>query len=117
LVAQPVQGAHVNGINIGPLLAVDLDVHEQLVHQAGGSRILEAFVGHDVAPVAGSIANGQEDWPAGAFCFGEGLGSPRPPMHRVVLVLEEIGARLSGETIFTHGTLRRDGMVHTLAYE
>ena len=34
LLAQAVQRAHVDGVDVGPLLAVDLDVDEQLVHAA-----------------------------------------------------------------------------------
>jgi hypothetical protein len=43
---------HVERVDVGPLLAVDLDVHEALVHQPGGLVIFEGLVCHDVAPVA-----------------------------------------------------------------
>jgi hypothetical protein len=51
LVRHGLRGAHVDGVHVGPLLAVDLDVDEVLVHQPRGLGVLEALVGHDVAPV------------------------------------------------------------------
>ena len=96
------QRAHVDGVDVGPLLAVDLDVHEQVVHHAGRRVVLEALVRHDVAPVAGGIADRQQDRLAGALGLGQGLRSPGPPVDGVVLVLQEIGARLLAETVLAH---------------
>ena len=47
--------------SMGDALTIDLDVDEPFVHQSRGGRIGEALVRHDVAPVTGGIANGQED--------------------------------------------------------
>ena len=47
----------VNGVDVGTFLAVDLDIDEMLVHQPGDGLVLEAFVGHDMAPVTGGIAD------------------------------------------------------------
>ena len=55
LFAKAVQRAHVDRINVGTLFAIDFDVDEELVHDAGGRLIFEAFVGHHMAPVAGGI--------------------------------------------------------------
>ena len=52
---------HVEGVDVGPLLAVDLDVDEVLVHVGGGGRILEGLALHHVAPVAGGVADGEQD--------------------------------------------------------
>ena len=52
---------HVDGVDVGPLLPVDLDVHEQPVHDLGRRRILERLVGHHVAPVAGRVPHRQHD--------------------------------------------------------
>ena len=54
---------HVDGVDVGSLLAVDLDAHEGGVEPVGDGRVLERLVGHDVAPVAGRVADGQEDRP------------------------------------------------------
>ena len=51
----------VDLVEVGPLLAVDLDVHEVLVHDRRDGRVLERFVRHDVAPVARRVADRQQD--------------------------------------------------------
>ena len=61
LLAQRVQRRHVEVVDVRPFLAVHLDVDEQLVHQRRGVRVLERFVRHDVAPVAGGVADRQQD--------------------------------------------------------
>ena len=100
LLAQIVQRAHVDGVDVGALLAVDLDVDEEVVHLRGDGRILEALVRHDVAPVAGRVADREQDRPAAALGLGQRLGAPGPPVHGVVLVLQQIGAGLAGEAVF-----------------
>ena len=104
--AEMMQRRHVDLIDVRPLLAIDFDVDEQLVHDARGGVVLKTLVRHDVAPVTGRIADREQDRPAGALGFGERIGTPGPPVDRIVLVLEEIGARLLGETIFVR-SLRR----------
>ena len=59
LLAEGMQGRHIDLIDIGPLLAIDLDVDEELVHDGGDGRILEAFMGHHMAPMAGGVADRQ----------------------------------------------------------
>ena len=54
-------GVHVDRVEVGPLLAVDLDVDEALVHQRRGGRVLERLVRHHVAPVAGRVADREQD--------------------------------------------------------
>ena len=54
-------GLHVDRVDVGPLLAVDLDADEALVHQCRDRLVLERLVRHDVAPVAGRVADRQED--------------------------------------------------------
>ena len=50
-------GLHVNRVDIRPLLAVDLDVDEVLVHVRRGRLVLEGLVRHHVAPVASGVAD------------------------------------------------------------
>lgn len=45
-------GFHVDGVDVGALLAVHLDVDEVFVHVRGGELVLEAFAGEDMTPVA-----------------------------------------------------------------
>ena len=102
LLAQAVQRSHVDGVDVGPLFAVDFDVHEQLVHDLSRRFVLEALVRHDVTPVAGGVPDREQDWLVGPLGFGERLGAPGPPVHRVVLMLEQIGAGLVLQSVFTH---------------
>ncbi len=53
--------AHVNPIDVRPLLAVDLDADEGLVEEGGHGFVLKGFVGHDMAPVTGGVSDGEED--------------------------------------------------------
>ena len=57
---------HVDAIDIGPLLAIDLDRHEVLVEHGGDRVALERLVLHHVAPVAGRVADREKD----RFVFG-----------------------------------------------
>ena len=59
--SQGLGGRHVDGVEVGTLLAVDLDRNEGLTQVGGGVGILEALVRHDVAPVARGVADGDEE--------------------------------------------------------
>ncbi len=86
-------GRHVDRVDVGALLAVDLDVDEVLVHVRRGRLVLERLVGHHVAPVARGVAHAQQDRAVGFRRLRERLGGPLPPVHRVVGMLQEVGAR------------------------
>ena len=92
-------GGHVDLIEIGPFLAVDLDRHEVVVQVARRRLVLERLAFHHVTPMAGRVADAQEDRPVEEPGPGEGLGPPRIPLDRVAGVLEEIGTRLPGEAV------------------
>ena len=85
---------HVERVDIGPLLAVDLDVDEVLVHQRRRRLALERLVRHHVAPVARAVADREQDRPALLARPLERLGAPRIPVDGVVGVLQEVRARL-----------------------
>ena len=90
---------HVDRVQVRTLLAVDLDADELLVHLRGGRFVLERLTLHHVAPVTRRVADAEQDrLPLGA-CARQRLGSPRPPVHRVVRVLEQVGAGLAGEMV------------------
>ena len=99
LLAELVQRAHIDRVDVGTLLAVDLDVDEQLVHHPRRPLVLEALMRHDVAPMAGGIADREQDGLARRPRLGERRLAPRAPMHGIVFVLEEIGARLLPEAV------------------
>ena len=54
-------GRHVGGVDLGMLLAVDLDRDEAGVEVGGGRGILERLPRHHVAPVAGRVADRDHD--------------------------------------------------------
>ena len=85
-------GVHVDRVEVGPLLAVDLDAHEAGVHRGGHLVVLERLVGHHVAPVAGGVADRQQDRHVARRGLGQRLGRPLLPVHRVVGVLAQIRA-------------------------
>ena len=84
----------VDLVDVGPLLAIDLHVHEQIVHELRGGFVLERLVRHHVAPVTRRIADREQDRLVGrARGLERGL-APGLPVHGVVRVLEKVGARL-----------------------
>ncbi len=100
MLAEMVQRRHVDLVDVRPFFAIDFDVDEQLVHDAGGAVVLEAFVRHHVAPVTGGVADGKQDRLAALLCIRQRFGSPRPPIDRIVFVLKEIRARFVRKPVF-----------------
>ena len=90
---------HVEGVHVGALLAIHLDVHEEPVHEFCHRGVLEGFVCHDVAPVARGVPHRQQHGLVPAAGLVEGFGSPGVPVHRVVGVLAEVRAALGGKTV------------------
>ena len=76
LAADRLHRLHVEGVDVGALLAVDLDVDEVLVHVGGGLGVLEGLALHHVAPVAGRVADREQDRPV--LARGRGRAPPRP---------------------------------------
>src|SRR5438552_14506064 len=70
---------HVDFIDIGPFFAIDLDAHTMLVQIISHFLALEGFALHHVAPVAGRVADAQENRVVFAPGLGESLLSPRIP--------------------------------------
>ncbi len=101
---QRLHGGHVDRVDVGPLLAVDLDADVVAVHEGGDLLVLERLPLHDVAPVAGGVADRQEDRPPEPPRLVERLVAPGPPVDRVVRVLQQIRARLEDQPV---GVLRR----------
>ena len=99
LAGHGLRGLHVDVVDVGPLLAVDLHVHEVAVHHRGDVVVLEALVGHHVAPVAGRVADRQQDRDVPLGRRRERLVAPRVPVDRVVGVLPQVRAGLVGESV------------------
>ena len=90
---------HVEGVEIRAFLAVDLDVDEALVHQRRRLLVLERLVRHHVAPVAGGVADAQQNRLVFALCFLERIGSPGKPIDGVLGVLQQVRTGFPGEAI------------------
>ena len=98
----PVQrqrGLHVDLIKIGPLFAIDFDADEMLIHDPGDRLVLKRFPLHDMTPMAGGIADGEQNRSIQLRRLGQGLRSPGIPIHRVIGMLQEIGTGLLYEAI------------------
>ena len=99
---QRLRGRHVDGVEIGTLLAVDLDRDERLGQVGRRVRVLEALVRHDVAPVARGVPDGDEEGLVLLAGPAQGLVPPGEPLHGIVGVLAEIRAGLVGQVV--HGS-------------
>ena len=64
----------VDAVDVRPLLAIHLDVHELLVHELRGGFVFERFVCHDVAPVARGISDREQDRLAFRFARSSASG-------------------------------------------
>ena len=83
-------GFHQDRIDVRALLAVDLDADEAVVHQPRDFRVLERLVLHHVAPVAGRVADRDQQRAILGPRPLQGLVAPGEPVDRVVLVLEQV---------------------------
>ena len=89
----------VDLVEVGPLLAIDLDVDVQVVHHLRDGGVLERLVRHHVAPVAGRIADRQQDRLVLALRLRERGRIPRLPVDRVVGVLAQVGTGGVGQPV------------------
>ena len=89
LLAESRERILVKAVDIGPLLAVDLDVHEEPIHQCRSLRVLEAFPRHHVAPVAGRIARREQDGHLALARFRQRVLVPGLPMNRIGAVFQQ----------------------------
>ena len=81
---------HVNLVHVRPLFAIHLDADEVLVQKSRNFFILERFAFHDVAPVAGRIADAEKDRPVFNPRLCKRLITPGEPIHGIVRVLEQV---------------------------
>src|ERR1035437_2740718 len=99
LAARRLNEGHIDLIHVRAFLPIHLDADKVRVEVGGDLRVLEGFALHHVAPMAGRVADAEEDRLILAACLGEGYLAPGEPVHRVVLVLEEVGRFLAGEAV------------------
>ena len=102
---EDIQRVHIDRVDIRSFLAVDLDADVVLVQVLGDLLVHERLAFHDVAPVAAGVADRQEDQLLFLLGFGQRLGSPRVPVHRIVGVQQQVRARLVGQLVGVLGLL------------
>ena len=95
-----VQRRHVDRVDVGPLLAIDLDAHEMLVHEAWRSRRRES----SPAPSRGTSGSSNSRSRERSACLpsSPSPGPPSPhgiPIDRVVGVLQKIRAGLLRQAV------------------
>jgi len=99
LMGEELRGGHVDLVEVGTLLAVELDRDEAGVELARDLRVGEALALHHVAPVAGGVAHREEDRLVLAARLLERLLPPRVPVDGVAGVEQQVGARLPGQAV------------------
>ena len=94
---------HVDAVDVGALFAIDFDADEVAVEELRRwLSFSNDFALHDVAPVAGGVADGKEDGLVFAARLFERFVAPGIPVHGIVGVLEQVGTLLLGQTIGVH---------------
>ncbi len=99
LTARRLDEGHIDLIHVRAFLPIHFDADKVRVEEGSHLRIFEGFALHHVAPMAGRVADAEEDRLVFAARLGEGFFAPGKPVHRVMLVLEEVGRFLAGEAV------------------
>ncbi len=100
--AEGLHRLHVDVVHVRALFPVHLDVYKQFVHQAGGGVVLKALVRHHMTPVAGAVPHAEQDGLVFLAGLLKGFLAPGVPVHRIFLVLEQVGTRLMLQTVHEH---------------
>ena len=83
--------SHVNLIDVRPLFAIDFDTDEMSIKKVRDGIVFKRFAFHHVTPMAGRVTDAQEDGSIFAARFRKGVLSPSVPIHRIELMLEQVG--------------------------
>jgi len=81
------------------LLAVDLDGDEMGVEDRRHRLVVEALLLHHMAPVAGGVADREEDRAVEGCRLGQRIRPPGAPVDRVVGVLDQVGRGLEDQPV------------------
>ncbi len=99
----------VGGVDVRALFPVDLDGDEMSVDQVGDLLVFEGFAGHDVAPVAGGVADGEQHRAIAPAGLPEGLIRPWVPVDRIGGVLAQVGALFEDQAVEVRAAVGRQG--------
>ncbi len=93
----------IGGVDVGMLLAIDLDRHEAGVEFGSGLGVLERLARHHVTPVAGAVADRDHHGDVSLGRERERLGPPGEPRDGIVGVGPQVGARGVREAVHARG--------------
>lgn len=83
---------HVYHVDVWSFLPIHFDAYQMVVHDFGGFKVLETFVLHHVAPMAGAVADAHQDQFVFRFCTLPSVIAPFFPSHGVVCMLKQVRA-------------------------
>ena len=92
-------GVHVDRVDVGRSSRSTFTLTKRSFISARRLGVLERLVRHHVAPVAGGVADREQDRLVLGARPRERLVAPRVPVDRVVGVLEQVRARLLGQAV------------------
>src|SRR6516225_4125495 len=90
---------HIDVVYIGALFAVYFNGDKMLIHEASDVFILKGFVLHDMTPVAGGVADTEQDGFVLLLRFLQRFFAPWIPIHGVVRVLKQVRTCLVDEAV------------------
>src|SRR6266581_208266 len=99
LLCKGLHGLHIDVVYIWSFFTIYFNRDKMLIHQASYVFILEGFALHDMAPVAGRVANTEQDGFVLLLCLLQSFFTPWVPIYGVVGMLQEIRACLVDEPV------------------
>ena len=98
---RPLHERHVDAVDVGPLLAINLDRDKVFVEHRRDGLLFERFVLHHMTPMARGVADREKDRFVVGASPGKRFIAPGIPVDRIVGVLQQIRTALVRETIHT----------------
>jgi len=84
--------SHIRSIQVWPFFPIYLDAYKRGIKQISNLGITEAFLLHNMTPMATCIAYAEKDGFVLGFGFIDGFLSPRVPIYRIISVLKKVRA-------------------------
>src|ERR1051326_5141705 len=91
--------SHIDFVHIRPLFAIDFDADEIFIEERRDLFVFERLAFHHMAPMAGRISDAEKDRLILFPRLGESLLTPRIPIHRVMLMLQQVRRFLARQPI------------------